>query len=125
MADPHPTMADPHATIADPRPTISTHVLDTGVGSPAPGIRVRLLRLLHDGAEIPAGEGTTDGDGRVRDLLATELTAGDYRLVFDLADRQPDFFLGLSVDLRVEDTTRSYHVPLIVAPYALSTYRGS
>jgi 5-hydroxyisourate hydrolase len=111
--------------MADPRPTISTHVLDTGVGSPAPGIRVRLLRLLHDGAEVAAGEGTTDGDGRVRELLATELTAGDYRLVFDLSDRAPDFFVGLAVDLRVEDTSRSYHVPLIVAPYGLSTYRGS
>jgi 5-hydroxyisourate hydrolase len=111
--------------MADPRPTISTHVLDSALGSPAPGIRVRLLRLLDDGSELPAGEGTTDGDGRVRNLLAAELVAADYRLVFDLASRQPDFFLGLAVVLRVEDTTRSYHVPLIVAPYALSTYRGS
>jgi 5-hydroxyisourate hydrolase len=111
--------------MADQRSTISTHILDAALGLPARGIRVRLVRLLHDGAEVTAGEGTTDDDGRIRSLLGTELTAGDYRVVFDLADRTPDFFIGIAVDLRVEDTGRSYHVPLILSPYALTTYRGS
>ena len=108
----------------DQRPTISTHILDTELGMPAAGVHVRLLRLLADGAEVEAGTGTTDADGRIRDLLDDDLLAGDYRLVFDLTGR-PAFFVGLRVDVRVEDVARSYHVPVLLAPFAVTTYRGS
>jgi len=101
-------------------PTISTHVLDVEYGRPAAGVAVYLWRV--DGEERRVGAGTTDEDGRIRRLLDTELQAGDYELRFDLAGQ---FFLGLAVAIRVTDTGRSYHVPLIVAPYSLSTYRGS
>jgi len=101
-------------------PTISTHVLDVEKGRPAAGVAVYLWRV--DGEERRVGAGTTDDDGRIRRLLDTELQAGDYELRFDLAGQ---FFLGLAVAIRVTDPGRSYHVPLIVAPYSLSTYRGS
>ncbi len=106
------------------RATISTHVLDTQLGQPAPGIRVRLSRLVDDGAEVPAGEATTDADGRVRELLGGELTPGDYRLTFWLGSRG-GFFERVSLDLHIEDAARSYHVPLLIAPYGMTTYRGS
>ena len=35
------------------------------------------------------------------------------------------FFRRLTLDLRVTDTSRSYHVPLLLAPYSMTTYRGS
>jgi 5-hydroxyisourate hydrolase len=74
----------------------------------------------------------TDSDGRVRDLLERPLVAGRYRIEFDLVPRADDqaalidrFFQRISVDLLVGDAARSYHVPLLLAPYSLSTYRGS
>lgn len=110
--------------MSEGRATISTHVLDTQLGQPAPGIRVRLSRLVDDGAEVPAGEGTTDIDGRVRELLAGDLLPGDYRLTFWLGGRG-GFFERISLDLRVEDAARSYHVPLLLAPFGVTSYRGS
>jgi 5-hydroxyisourate hydrolase len=105
------------------RPTISTHVLDTDLGRPAAGIAVRLERV--DGAAVTAaGEGTTDADGRIASLLAGALVAGTYRLTFDLTQRGT-FFRSVSLDLRVEDTGQSYHVPLLLAPFAMTSYRGS
>ena len=101
-------------------PTISTHVLDVEEGRPAAGIVVSLWRV--DDEERRVGGGTTDDDGRIRRLLETELEAGDYELRFEVGG---SFFLGLAVAIRVADSGRSYHVPLIVAPYSLSTYRGS
>ncbi len=109
--------------MADTPPTISTHVLDVERGRPAVGVRVRLTRLVG-GAELEAGGGTTDDDGRIIDMLrGAPLGPGDYRLRFDVGEG--GFFHALAVDFRVSDVSRSYHVPLIRAPFALSTYRGS
>jgi len=110
--------------------TISTHVLDTERGAPAAGVHVTLSRVGEDGRPIRMTQALTDGDGRVRDLLERPLTAGDYRLEFRLGDHGPDgrddaFFRRLAVDLRVTDTTRSYHVPLLLSSFGMTTYRGS
>jgi 5-hydroxyisourate hydrolase len=117
--------------MGDTEPTISTHVLDTERGMPAGGIQVSLYRRAG-AAERLVGEGTTDSDGRIRRLLAENLTAGVYRLLFDLRGSSvpaeggsPSFFTSLSVELHVSDTSRSYHVPLLLAPYSLTAYRGS
>ena len=104
----------------DRRPTISTHVLDVGHGRPAVGVNVFLWRVGGE-EERRIGAGTTDEDGRIARLIE-ELEAGDYELRFDIGG---PFFLGMSVAIRVDDTSRSYHVPLIIAPYSLATYRGS
>ncbi len=106
-------------------PTISTHVLDTERGQPATGVRVVLYRLDVGTAPIRMTQALTDGDGRVRDLLERPLTAGDYRLEFDVAHEDASFFTKIAIDLRITDTGRSYHVPLLLAPYAMTTYRGS
>jgi 5-hydroxyisourate hydrolase len=107
------------------RPTISTHVLDTDRGMPAVGIRVALLRLDVGDAPIRMTQALTDADGRVRDLLERPLAPGDYRIEFDVAREDGTFFTKVSVDLRITDVTRSYHVPLLLAPYSMTTYRGS
>jgi 5-hydroxyisourate hydrolase len=110
---------------------ITTHVLDTARGAPAAGVRVRLEREGAAGAWAHAGEGTTDGDGRLRTLLpAGGLTAGAYRIVFDAGA----YFRGLGVEafwrevtieFVVRDAQAHYHVPLLVSPFGYSTYRGS
>ncbi len=107
------------------QPTISTHVLDVERGKPAQGVRVTLSRLDVGSAPIRMTQALTDGDGRVRDLLERPLVAGDYRLEFDVAHEDGSFFTKVAVDVRITDTNRSYHVPLLLAPYAMTTYRGS
>ena len=115
--------------MAEPRPTISTHVLDLATGEPAPGVGVALFRLGDDGSPELVSDLKTDADGRIRDLLdGGELTEGDYQLAFDVggfADDPDAFFQSAAFALRVTDTSRSYHVPLLLSPYGLSTYRGS
>jgi 5-hydroxyisourate hydrolase len=109
------------------RPTISTHVLDVETGTPAPGVSVVLFRRGEDDEFEVLNEGETDADGRIADLVGGPLTSGDYQLLFDLADyRDEDAFLqGLAVALRVTNPKRSYHVPLLLAPYGATVYRGS
>ena len=119
-------MSDPAA-----QPTISTHVLDTEAGRPAAGIHVSLYKLGEDGRPIRLTQALTDADGRVRDLLERPMSPGEYRLEFALAGRTAGeeadrrFFRRVSIDLLVEDVSRSYHVPLLLAPYSMTTYRGS
>lgn len=114
-----------------PQPTISTHVLDTEAGRPAAGIHVSLYKLGEDGRPIRLTQALTDDDGRIRDLLERPMSPGEYRLEFALAGRtageagEGRFFRRVAVDLLIEDVTRSYHVPLLLAPYSLTTYRGS
>jgi hydroxyisourate hydrolase len=111
-------------------PTISTHVLDAEQGRPAVGIHVTLYKLGEDDRPIRLAQSLTDDDGRVRDLLERPMSPGTYRLEFSLAGRTVEegsdrFFRRLAIDLRVEDVSRSYHVPLLLAPYSMTTYRGS
>jgi 5-hydroxyisourate hydrolase len=94
--------------------SISTHVLDTERGEPYRGLRVELLR----GDELLAS-GETDADGRIPEL-AGELEPGPYRLVF----HPPSPFFR-RIELELELGEGHYHVPLLLAPYSCTTYRGS
>jgi len=105
----------------DDQPTISTHVLDTQTGTPASGIEVVLYRLTADG-EVELGRATTDADGRIQRLLPSELRAGEYVIEFALGGT---FFGTVALTFRVDDANRSYHVPLLMAPYSVASYRGS
>jgi 5-hydroxyisourate hydrolase len=117
--------------VAKARATISTHVLDLETGAPAASFPVALFRLGDDGQPELLTEAETDADGRVSSLVKGRLTPGSYQLIFDLAayldgsGRDPAFFENMAVGFRVEDPARSYHVPLLLTPYGLSTYRGS
>ena len=103
------------------RPTISTHVLDTETGQPAAGVPVRVGRVLEDGAIIPVGEGTTDTDGRILSLIDGDLVPGVYRITFEVHQyRARCFYREVSLEINIEDTTRPYHIPLLVAPFGVS-----
>jgi 5-hydroxyisourate hydrolase len=94
--------------------TLSTHVLDTERGRPAAGVRVELLAA--DGSLV--GEGTTDDDGRIRELGAGD--PGAYRLVFHPPS---PFFRRVELEVLLGDG--HVHVPLLVSSYACASYRGS
>ena len=99
--------------------SLSTHVLNAVTGLPAQGVPVRLERA---GAVI--AQARTDADGRVRDL--GEPAAGGHRLVFDTAAVFPDgFYPEVVISFTVTDPDRHHHVPLLLSPFAYSTYRGS
>ena len=99
---------------------ITTHVLDTARGRPAAGIPVRL-----EGPAGHLGDAVTDHDGRVADLGPERLEPGTYRLTFDVAAYDRDsFFPQVAVTFRVTDDEH-HHVPLLLAPFTYSTYRGS
>lgn len=102
---------------------ITTHVLDTARGEPAAGIPVLLRRRNGE----PIAEGHTDSDGRCRDLGPPRVDGGDYQLVFDTANYLgvEAFFPEVVITFRVTDQDAHYHVPLLLSPFALSSYRGS
>jgi 5-hydroxyisourate hydrolase len=109
--------------------TLSTHVLDAASGLPAAGVRVALHRRDGDGWQ-PLGEAATDDDGRARDLAPGGLGAGVHRLVFATgayfaATGQTGFYPEVTVVFEITDSERHYHVPLLLSPFAFSTYRGS
>ena len=113
------------ADAAATRPTISTHVLDTELGAPAVGVHVTLYRLDVAADPIRMTQALTDADGRIRDLLDRPLAIGAYRLEFDVAHESGSFFTRIALDLRIDDAKRSYHVPLLLAPYSMTIYRGT
>jgi 5-hydroxyisourate hydrolase len=104
--------------------TLSTHVLDATTGRPAVGVAVTLTA-----AGTPVADGITDTDGRVAGL-GEELAAGVYRLHFDTgtyfaAEGLDGFYPEVVIAFEITDLTGHYHVPLLLSPYAYSTYRGS
>ncbi|WP_069160684.1 hydroxyisourate hydrolase [Nocardia altamirensis] len=103
--------------------TLSTHVLDAVRGAPAAGI---VVTLYHEAAQLDSG--TTDADGRIG-ALGGVLVPGTYRLVFATgayfaAEQVDTFYPEVSVAFTVAEE-RHCHVPLLLSPFAFSTYRGS
>jgi len=133
------TFADDDASAAPadepPAPSlVTTHVLDTASGRPAPGVPVRLEVLSGDGPS-EVGSGVTDDDGRVRTLGPATLAPGPYRLTFDTAEYLAEsadestgtgaFFPEVAVTFVVGLDDAHLHVPLLLSPFGYSTYRGS
>lgn len=115
---------------------LSTHVLDTMHGCPAAGMAVELHRLTGSGTALVKSLVLND-DGRSAEgplLDATSMAAGRYRLVFAVAAYfrrrgvqlpEPAFIDVVQLDFGIADAAGHYHVPLLVSPWAYSTYRGS
>ncbi|HKS27460.1 MAG TPA: hydroxyisourate hydrolase [Pyrinomonadaceae bacterium] len=111
---------------------ITTHVLDVSKGVPARGVPIALELERDDGGWRLLGKGTTDSDGRLRDLLPEDspLVIGTYRLTFDTetyfrAQNVEGFYPFVQVVFSILDMDAHYHVPLLLSPYGYSTYRGS
>ena len=115
---------------------LSTHVLDTMNGCPAAGMHVELQRLegVH-ATTVKTFVLNTDGRNEGGALLdAQSMVVGRYRLVFSVAPYfralgvklpEPAFIDDVLLDFGIADAGGRYHVPLLVSPWAYSTYRGS
>ncbi|WP_174292609.1 hydroxyisourate hydrolase [Sphingomonas bacterium] len=110
--------------------SLSTHVLDTAHGCPAAGMAVRLAA-----GDWVLASGVTDADGRCPALTGDRtLSPGRYSLAFDVAAYfraagvalpEPPFLDTVTIAFGVAEADGHYHVPLLVSPFAYSTYRGS
>jgi 5-hydroxyisourate hydrolase len=105
---------------------VTTHVLDAAHGRPAVGVAV----ALYDAFGSLIADGATDTDGRVSDLGPEALPVGEYRIVFQTgawfeASETPSFFPRVTLEFEIADADSHYHVPLLLSPFAFSTYRGS
>ena len=109
--------------------TVTTHVLDTSLGQPAAGVPVRLEHLAGGEPSLVA-EASTDDDGRVREFGPDGLPPGTYRVVFDTGayfarSGRRTFYPEVTVSFLIDRVVGHYHVPLVLSPFAYSTYRGS
>ena len=108
---------------------ITTHILDTHRGVPAFDVPVSLFR--KDGEEyICIASGKTDSDGRIKDLLSEPLQKGVYRMFFDTGEYHArlgiqGFYPEAVITFTVQNPEQHHHIPLLLSPFAYSTYRGS
>ena len=113
---------------------LTTHVLDTAQGCPAAGVDVALYAVDTGRQLLKQGKTNTDGRLDTPILDSGEFKPGVYELVFqagayfrscklDLPD--PLFVDEVVIRFGIADADSHYHVPLLVSPWAYSTYRGS
>jgi 5-hydroxyisourate hydrolase len=106
--------------------TLSTHVLDLERGAPAAGVQIALYR---DGQRL--AEARTDPNGRITELGGSALGPGTYAVVFEVAayladqGRAAPFLQRVTLEVTFDGAQPHYHVPLLMTPYACTTYRGS
>ena len=114
---------------------LSTHVLDTANGKPAPGVKLVLSEVGNSGRGILA-EAVTNADGRTdTPLIGGEpLRIGTYEITFHAGDYfrsigtpmpEPAFIDVVPLCFGISEPEGHYHVPLLVSPWTFSTYRGS
>ncbi|HJV54074.1 MULTISPECIES: hydroxyisourate hydrolase [Oxalobacteraceae] len=114
---------------------LSTHVLDIAHGKPAAGVVVELYEVKATQRTLLCST-VTNHDGRCGAplLQGEEMRAGQYELVFGAGDYfaghglvlpQPRFLDRVIIAFGIADPDENYHVPLVVSPWAYSTYRGS
>jgi hydroxyisourate hydrolase len=108
---------------------LTTHVLDTALGRPAAGVAITLHR---DGNEL--ARAVTNADGRTDGPLLGALEPGVYELRFEVgaylrgaghAVTDPPFLDVVPIRFGIAAPGEHHHVPLLVSPWAYSTYRGS
>jgi 5-hydroxyisourate hydrolase len=111
-------------------------VLDTAEGRPAAGLAIELFRLGPGETRERLAATHTNAGGRTDEPLISgdSFIAGSYELVFDVGGYfaasgrvavAVPFLAKVPVRFGIDDANAHYHVPLLVSPWAYSTYRGS
>lgn len=114
---------------------LSTHVLDITKGKPGAGVTVELYSVGLRGKTLVKTD-VTNADGRCDAPLLSGDTfqPGQYELVFGAGEyfegqgvllAKPWFIDRVTLAFGIADSEQNYHVPLVVSPWAYSTYRGS
>lgn len=114
---------------------LTTHVLDTARGVPAAGLRIALYRVSGN-SHSKIAEAVTNADGRTDTpiLPKGKFRTGTYELVFfagayldasGAAPESPRFLDEIPIRFGISDPEAHYHVPLLLSPFGMATYRGS
>ncbi|MGU3521505.1 hydroxyisourate hydrolase [Enterobacteriaceae bacterium C23F] len=108
---------------------ISTHILDTSLGKPAAGVRIRLEKQTASGWLL-IHEEKTNADGRIASMAEGDLAAGRYRLTADIGEwftqtERETLYPQAQIDVVLPRAGDHYHLPFLIAPWGWSTYRGS
>jgi len=111
---------------------ITVHVLNTALGRPAAGLAITLDRIEGEnrarlGAWITNADGRSDGP-----LVAgNAMQAGIYEVRFEVgaweraSQAEPGFYDTIPIRFRVTEPNAHHHIPLLLAPFGYTTYRGS
>lgn len=114
------------------RSPITTHILDVSLGKAAAGVAVKLelMDSSHSWREISSR--STNGDGRVEDLLpvGSQAAPGIYRISFQVetyfeSQGKAGFYPVIEIQFKLNQPSEHYHVPLLLSPFGYSTYRGT
>jgi 5-hydroxyisourate hydrolase len=114
---------------------LTTHVLDTARGLPAAGMKIELYQVSGT-SHSKIAEAVTNGDGRTDTPILPKgrFEIGTYELVFHVGDyldsvgappESPRFLDQIPIRFGISDAEAHYHVPLLLSPFGMSTYRGS
>jgi 5-hydroxyisourate hydrolase len=110
---------------------LSTHILNTTLGRPAPQVSITLEQQEGSDWKFVATH-STDDDGRVSAFLPAGVTlnTGNYRLTFQTgtyfkAIQTEGFYPEVTIAFEVTQPNEHHHVPLLLNPFGYSTYRGS
>lgn len=109
---------------------LSTHLLDTTVGTPAAGIPETLEHLAPDGNTTACGHGITDADGRIEQLNGEPLVPGEYRLILSTGgyfarSHGVTFYPSVTLQFLLDGQRRHCHIAVLASTYSYTTYLGS
>lgn len=109
--------------------SISTHILDTALGTPAAAVNVTLEQCSIEGW-LRLTQAQTDADGRIKSLMTEPLTPGHYRLTAEIGDYfagggRDALYVSAQIDFVIAQAGSHYHLPFLISPWSWSTYRGS
>lgn len=107
---------------------ISTHILDTHLGKPASNVEIKLFSA--NGGLLATAFTNEDGRVLANDFGLDSIQVGDYSLEFATksyfsAKNLDTFFPKAVIHFSIGNTEQHYHIPLLISPFAYSTYRGS
>lgn len=107
---------------------ISTHILDTHLGQPAAHVGIKLFS--SDGRLLASALTNQDGRVSAADFALDSIQVGDYSLEFSTqayfkAKNLETFFPKAVIHFSIRNIEQHYHIPLLISPFAYSTYRGS
>ena len=110
---------------------ITSHILNSVSGMSAIGIRTQLFRIDENDTRYQIFDVQTDDEGRISQTVSSDYLNEDceYELVFHtneyFSDENNESLSSMSkVVLRfpIDDVTKRYHVPIMLAPHSYSVW---
>lgn len=115
--------------------TISSHVLDSVIGTHASGIRVECYLRTADGQSTPVFDVVASDEGRISETVIVDESSArsgeQYELIFHSADYYKNMHLPddgyqvmqtVVVRISMPDPDEKYHLPIMLSPHSYSVW---